>query len=184
MTVLSDRDIRQAIANRRIIIDPAVTDQSIQPASIDLHLGTEFRTFMKDTIVQLDTTNPHRNYTELVEVQREDEVCLDPGDFILGTTAEHIELVDSIVGRLDGKSSLGRMGLLIHITAGYVDPGWRGRLTLEIANVSPYVLVLKPGMRICQMSFMNLSSPAERPYGSTGLGSHYQFQTGPVEAQK
>lgn len=186
MPVLSDRDIRQALATNRIVINPHVRDSDIQPASIDLHLGNEFLVFNDDlgASYQLDTSNPTKGYTVPTQVDDKDEVYLDPGDFILGTTAEHIELKDNIVGRLDGKSSLGRMGLLIHITAGYVDPGWRGRLTLEIANVSPYALVLRPGQRICQISFMELTSPAERPYGSTGIGSHYQFQEHPEEAKR
>lgn len=184
--VLSDRDIIRALVDKRIVIDPDVAQNDIQPASIDLHLGTEFRAFNYDlgAAYQLDTTNPHKNYTEAVIVQPNDEVYLDPGNFILGVTAEHIELKDTIVGRLDGRSSLGRMGLLIHITAGYVDPGWRGRLTLEIANVSPYTLVIRPGQKICQISFMELTSPVQRPYGSMGLGSHYQFQERPEEAKK
>lgn len=175
--VLSDRDIKAQIAAGRIVIEP-LAGQDIQPASVDVRLGTNFRIFRNSSHAYIDPTVPQPDLTEEVRVEPGEAFILHPGQFALGTTQERIALPDDILGKLEGKSTLGRLGLMIHSTAGYVDPGWDGELTLELSNVATLPIVLRPGMRIGQMSFERMSCPVERPYGSPELGSHYQGQRG------
>lgn len=178
--VLSDRSIKSELAKGRIVIDPR-DDSCIQPASVDIHLDKTFRIFRPwKPPYFIDLSQPLDNLTDLELVDKDGYFALGPGQFVLGTTIENIELPDDIMGRLEGKSSLGRIGLLIHATAGYVDPGWRGHLTLELSNVSAIPILLFPGMKISQISFHRLETPAERPYGSPGLGSKYQGQSDPT----
>ncbi len=155
--ILSDRGIHKALLNNRIKVVP-LAESDIQPCSIDLHLG--------DTFISKDLS-----FTS-------DEVTLAPGSFVLATTREWVEIGDDILGRLEGKSSIARLGLIIHTTAGFIDPGFRGEITLEIANLSSKPVVLSTGQPIAQICFEELSSPCNRPYGSFGLGSHYQGQQG------
>jgi dCTP deaminase len=131
----------------------------------------------------IDVREPVDDLTELVEIAPDEPFVIQPGTFFLGSTVETISLPDDIVARVDGKSSLGRLGLLVHATAGYVDPGWRGRLTLELSNQSQMPIALYYGMRVAQISFLRLSSPVDRPYGSPELGSKYQGQTGPTASR-
>ena len=175
--ILSDRDIKRQIDEGRIIIDP-VNEQDIQPASVDVRLGTNFRVFRDSTSAFIDPANLDSDITESIDVEMGGTFVLHPGQFALGTTLERIAIPDDILGRLEGKSTLGRLGLLIHSTAGYVDPGWDGELTLELSNVANLPILLHPGMRIGQMCFETMSSPVDRPYGSPNLGSHYQGQVG------
>src|SRR5512135_2558301 len=177
--VLSDRSILQLVGEGRISIDP-FDPADVQPSSVDLHLGSDFQVFRNSRYPYIDPSREQAGLTERVEASREEPFVLHPGEFVLGTTAERIALPDDIVARLEGKSSLGRLGLLIHSTAGYVDPGWTGRLTLELSNVANLPIVLYFGMRIGQISFFGMSSPVERPYGSSGLGSKYQDQSEPT----
>ena len=181
--VLSDRTIRAEIAAGRIVVEPIDLDD-IQPASIDLHLDCRFLVFA-NTRQQafIDVRQPLDELTEAVEIDAGTPFMLHPGEFALGSTLERIELPDDLVARLEGKSSLGRMGLLIHSTAGFVDPGWQGRLTLELSNVARLPIALYPGMKIGQISFLRLSTPAERLYGSPELGSKYQGQSGPTASR-
>jgi dCTP deaminase len=182
--VLSDRTIREEIKRGRIVIDP-LGDGCIQPSSIDLHLAPLFRVFRVGILPRpyLDVAQPMEGFTELVEVAKDEPFIIQPGEFVLAATLETITLPDDIVARVDGKSSLGRLGLLIHATAGFVDPGWTGRLTLELSNVAKMPIAVRPGMRICQISFLRLSTPAERLYGSPELGSKYQGQTEPTASR-
>ena len=181
MSVLADRDIRAALQEGRIRVDP-YDPACLQPSSVDLHLDREFRVFHNHRYPHIDPRMEQSDLTELTTVDGDEPFILHPGEFVLGQTLEWVELPDDIVARLEGKSSLGRLGLLIHSTAGYVDPGWRGNLTLELSNVSNLPIALYPGMRIGQISFLVLSSPVERPYGSPGLGSKYQGQSEPTES--
>ncbi len=181
--VLSDRDIKAEMAAGRIVIEP-LEDQDIQPASVDVRLGSSFRVFQNTTHAYIDPTEDQSELTRAVEVPEGGQFVLHPGQFVLGTTLERIAVPDDILGKLEGKSTLGRLGLMIHSTAGYVDPGWDGEITLELSNVATLPIILHPGMRIGQMSFERMSSPAERPYGSAGLGSHYQGQRGAAAAHK
>jgi len=180
--VLSDRSIRQQMAAGRIIVDPC-SDRDIQPSSIDLHLGTRFQVFRNSRYPYIDPTMEQQGLMDAVEATTGEPFVLHPGEFVLGATIEHIKLPDDIVARLEGKSSLGRLGLLIHSTAGYVDPGWVGTLTLELSNVANLPIVLTPGMAIGQISFMQMTTPVERPYGSPELGSKYQGQVEPTPSR-
>ena len=173
--VLSDRTIKQQMLAGRIRIEPC-DPEDIQPSSIDLHLGDSFQVFRNSRYPYIDPSREQAGLMELVRASVEEPFVLHPGEFVLGTTTERIVLPDDIVARLEGKSSLGRLGLLIHSTAGYVDPGWDGRLTLELSNVANLPIVLMPGMAIGQISFFEMTTPVDRPYGTPGLGSKYQGQ--------
>lgn len=182
MTVLSDRTIREEIEKDRIVIDP-LEDSAVQPASVDLRLSGSFRVFRSTSKPFIDVREPVDDLTELIEIPAEEPFVIQPGTFFLGSTLETITLPDDIVGRVDGKSSLGRLGLLVHATAGFIDPGWTGRLTLELSNQSQMPIALYREMRIAQISFLRLSTPVDRPYGSPDLGSKYQGQTGPTPSR-
>jgi len=179
--VLSDRDIRAAIDAGRIGIDP-FDPRCLQPASVDVRLDRQFRVFRSSRHAYIDLAKGVDDITELVTVGAEPFI-LHPGEFVLGSTLERVRLADDIVSRVEGKSSLGRLGLLIHSTAGFIDPAWDGHITLELSNVNTIPITLYPGMRVGQLSFFPLSSAAERPYGSPELGSSYQGQTGPTPSR-
>lgn len=180
--ILSDRDIRTAIEQQRIGIEP-FDASDLQPSSVDLRVDRFFRTFHNARHPYIDVKRPMEGLTELVEVGDEEAFILHPGEFVLGSTCECVRLPDDLVARLEGKSSLGRLGLLIHSTAGYVDPGFEGHLTLELSNVANLPITIYPGMKIGQISFFTLSSPAENPYGSARLHSKYQGQRGPTPSR-
>ncbi len=177
--VLSDRTLKAAIAAGRIVIDP-YDESMVQPSSIDVRCDAKFRVFHNARHPFIDVRKPMQDLTELVEIEGDEPFILHPGEFVLGQTLERVSVPDDLVARLEGKSSLGRLGLLIHSTAGYVDPGWKGTLTLELSNVANLPIALYQGMRIGQISFFRMSSPVERPYGSAGLGSKYQGQSEPT----
>jgi dCTP deaminase len=180
--VLSDHSIKEAIAQGRIIIDP-LGEGCIQPSSVDLHIDQYFRVFRNHTQRVIDVREAQEDLTELIDVGPEAPMILHPGEFMLGSTTERIAIPDDIVGRLDGKSSLGRLGLVIHSTAGFVDAGWDGHITLELSNVASLPITLYPGMKIGQISFFQMTTPADRPYGSEGLGSKYSGQRGPTPSR-
>ena len=180
--VLSDRDIRKAIQEGRIYVDP-YEDALVQPASIDLRLGAKFIIFKRTQQPFIDVRQSVDHFTEKIEIDSAIPFMLHPGEFALGVTLEEVHLPSDIVGRLDGKGSLGRLGLVVHSTAGFVDPGWKGRLTLELSNLANLPISLYFGMKVSQLSFMELTSPAENPYGSKSLGSKYQGQDGPMVSQ-
>lgn len=180
--VLSDRDIRAAIDSGRIGIDP-FDPKCVQPASVDIRLDHRFRVFRSSRHAFIDLARPLDDITELVQVPPKTPFILHPNEFVLGSTRERIRLPDDMVSRVEGKSSLGRLGLLIHSTAGFIDPAWDGHITLELSNVNTIPITLYAGMRIGQLSFFPLSSPAEHPYGSPELGSSYQGQTGPTPSR-
>jgi dCTP deaminase len=182
MAVLSDRDIRAALQAGRVRIDP-YDATCLQPSSVDLHLDADFRVFRNNRYPYIDVRASQPDLTELVSIREDEPFILHPNEFVLGQTLEWVELPDDLVARLEGKSSLGRLGLLIHSTAGYVDPGWKGNLTLELSNVANLPIALYRGMKIGQISFFKMSSPVERPYGSRELGSKYQGQSSPTESQ-
>jgi len=179
MSVLSDRDIAVALAAGRVKLEP-YDPADLQPSSIDLHLDRSFRVFRNNRYAFIDVRAPQPDLTELISVADDEPFVLHPGEFVLGQTLEWVELPNDLVARLEGKSSLGRLGLLIHSTAGYVDPGWKGKLTLELSNVAKLPIALYFGMKIGQISFFEMSSPVDRPYGSAGLGSKYQGQSEPT----
>jgi dCTP deaminase len=179
--VLSDGAIKRLIESGRVRIEP-YDEGLMQPSSLDVRVDRYFRVFRNSRYPYIDVREAQEELTELVEVD-EGPFILHPGEFVLGSTLERIALPDDLVARLEGKSSLGRLGLLIHSTAGFIDPGWDGHVTLELSNVANLPITIYPGMKIGQLSFMQLSEPAERPYGSGGLGSKYQGQRGPTPSR-
>jgi dCTP deaminase len=181
--VLSDRTIRRLLEEGQIGIDP-YDDVLLQPSSVDVRVDRLFRVFRNSRYPYIDVKEPMEDLTELVEVSDEDQpFILHPGEFVLGSTLERIRLPDDLVARLEGKSSLGRLGLLIHSTAGFIDPGWDGHVTLELSNVANLPITIYVGMRIGQLSFVQLTEPAENPYGTAGIGSKYQGQAGPTASR-
>ncbi len=177
--ILSDRDIREAISAGRIGIDP-FDEADVQPSSVDVHVDRYFRTFHNARHPFIDVKKPMEELTELFEVKPDEAFILHPGEFVLGSTAEYVKLPDDLVARLEGKSSLGRLGLLVHSTAGFVDAGFEGHLTLELSNVANLPITIYPDMKIGQIGFFQLTSPAQNPYGSSKVGSKYQGQRGPT----
>ena len=180
--ILSDRTIKEEIEAGRIIIEP-LGEQCIQPSSVDLHVDRYFRVFRNHTMGYIDVKQDLEELTELVEIGEDDVFILHPGEFVLGSTSERVALPDDLVARLEGKSSLGRLGLLIHSTAGFVDAGWDGHLTLELSNVANLPITIYHRMPIGQISFMRMDGPVERPYGSGETGSKYQGQTEPTASR-
>jgi dCTP deaminase len=180
--VLSDRTIRRLLDQGRIEVEP-YDESLLQPSSIDVRVDRFFRVFHNARYPYIDVREPQEDLTELVEVDDETPFILHPGEFVLGSTLERIRLPDDLVARLEGKSSLGRLGLLIHSTAGFIDPGWDGHVTLELSNVANLPITIYVGMKIGQLSFVQLSEAAEAPYGSEQLGSKYQGQRGPTPSR-
>ncbi len=181
-SVLSDGTILQFVQDGLIKIDP--WDPSmVQPASVDLRLGDSFRVFHNHRATAIDLRDPPSNLTEEVVMPDGEAFVIHPGEFCLGRTLEWVQIPDDIVARIEGKSSLGRLGLIVHATAGFCDPGFEGSLTLELNNLTRVPIRLYPGLPIAQLSFMTLDRPALRPYGSPGLGSHYQGQRAATESR-
>ena len=181
--ILSDGTLVELLASGRLVVDP-LDASAVQPASIDVRLGGEFLVFRNHTRDVIDPYDRPSDLMERVTTADGQPFVLHPGEFVLGTTLEAIGLPDDLVARVEGKSSLGRLGLLIHATAGFVDPGWpRGQITLELSNVATLPIRLWPGMRVGQLSFSRLDAPARRPYGSPGLASKYAGQRGPVASR-
>jgi dCTP deaminase len=181
-SVLSDGTIRRLVEEQRIRIEPW-DPAMVQPASVDLKLGTSFRVFHNHRLPAIDLAEPPTGVTEHVQIEDSSSFVIHPGEFVLGSTVEWVELPNDIVARIEGKSSLGRLGLIVHATAGFVDPGFSGTLTLEITNLTRVPIVLWPGKPIAQLSFMALDRAAERPYGHPELGSHYHGQAEATESR-
>lgn len=180
--LLSDRDILANVERGRVALDP--WDPSmVQPSSVDVRLDRYFRLFDNHKYPVIDPGADQPDLTRLVEVDPAETFVLHPGEFVLGSTFEEVTLPDDVAARVEGKSSLGRLGLLTHATAGFVDPGFVGHVTLELSNVATLPIVLYPGMKIGQLCFFQLSSPAQHPYGASAYGSHYQGQRGPTASR-
>ncbi|MQA00433.1 MAG: dCTP deaminase [Dehalococcoidia bacterium] len=180
--VLSDRSIMEALASGRLVVDP-IAEDAVQPASLDIRLDRHFRVFRNHMQAYIDIREPMDDLTAVESIDDDQAFVLHPGEFVLGSSLERVKLDVDLVARVEGKSSLGRLGLLVHATAGYVDPGWDGQLTMELSNVATLPIRLYYGMKIGQLSFQNLTTPAERPYGHPGLKSRYQGQTGPTASR-
>ena len=176
--ILSDREIRAELEAGRIVVDP-LGEGAIQPASIDVRIDDSFRVFANHRHPYIDVRAEQSDMTELVKVPDGEAFILHPGEFVLASTYERVALADDLVARIEGKSSLGRLGLLTHATAGFIDPGWDGWLTLELSNVANLPIAIYPGMKIGQISFIRMTTPADVPYGSNAVGSKYQGQRGP-----
>ena len=181
-SVLSDGTILRLVEEGSITIEPW-DPAMVQPASVDLRLGNTFRVFHNHRTAAIDLAAPPANLTEQISIGDDEPFIIHPGEFVLGRTLEWVELPDDIVARIEGKSSLGRLGLIVHATAGFVDPGWRGTLTLEITNLTRVPIKLYAGNPIAQLSFMTLDRAADRPYGHPDLGSHYQGQVDATESR-
>ena len=175
--VLSDRTIREQLASGRLVVDP-FDDRLLQPSSLDVRVTGEFRVFHNNRHPYIDVRRPLEDLTELVTVAEDEPFILHPGEFVRGSALERVAIPDDLVARLEGKSSLGRLGLLIHSTAGYVDPGWDGQITLELSNVARLPITIYPGMPIGQLSFLQLTTPVDAPYTGKYLG-----QEGPVASR-
>ncbi|MER5637781.1 dCTP deaminase [Kitasatospora sp. NPDC002227] len=180
--LLSDKDIRTEIDNGRVKIDP-FDPAMVQPSSIDVRLDRFFRVFENHRYPYIDPSQEQPDLTRLVEPEGDEAFILHPGEFVLASTYETVTLPDDIASRLEGKSSLGRLGLLTHSTAGFIDPGFSGHVTLELSNVATLPIKLYPGMKIGQLCLFRLSSPSEHPYGSERYGSRYQGQRGPTASR-
>ncbi|HEU4449082.1 MAG TPA: dCTP deaminase [Gaiellaceae bacterium] len=180
--VLSDRTIRRLLDEGRIGIEP-YDDELLQPSSVDVRVDRLFRVFNNARYPFIDVKQPMEDLTSLVTVAEDEAFILHPGEFVLGSTLERITLPDDLVARLEGKSSLGRLGLLIHSTAGFIDPGWDGHVTLELSNVANLPITIYYRMKIGQLSFVQLTEPAETPYGTGAIGSKYQGQQGPTPSR-
>ncbi len=179
---MSDGDLRKELASGRLGLDP-LDEAMIQPSSIDVRLDRFFRVFNNTKYTHIDPRQQQDDLTALVETVDDEPFVLHPGEFVLGSTFESVNLPDDLAGRLEGKSSLGRLGLLTHSTAGFIDPGFTGHITLELSNVANLPITLWPGMKIGQLCLFRLTSPAENPYGSTVAGSRYQGQRGPTPSR-
>ncbi|SDQ88599.1 dCTP deaminase [Quadrisphaera sp. DSM 44207] len=180
--LLSDRDIRAELAAERVVLDPH-DEAMVQPSSVDVRLDRFFRLFDNHKYALIDPAQDQPELTRPVEVAADEPFMLHPGEFVLGSTFEQVTLPDDLAARLEGKSSLGRLGLLTHSTAGFIDPGFSGHVTLELSNVATLPISLWPGMKIGQLCFFRLTSPAEHPYGSARYGSRYQGQRGPTASR-
>ena len=180
--ILSDRTLREQIAAGRIVIDP-FDDKCIQPSSIDVKIGNLFRVFRNHTAGIIDVKQDMEDLTELITIPAEGMFMLHPGEFVLGSTLERVAVPDDLVARIEGKSSLGRLGLIIHSTAGFIDAGFDGHVTLELTNIATLPITLYPGMKIGQVSFMHMTTPADNPYGKGASGSKYQGQRGPTPSR-
>ena len=180
--LLSDRDLRAELGAGRLCVDP-YEEAMLQPSSIDVRLDRFFRVFDNTRYTHIDPSVRQDELTSLVEANGDEPFVLHPGEFVLGSTFERVALPDDLAGRLEGKSSLGRLGLLTHSTAGFIDPGFTGHITLELSNVANLPITLWPGMKIGQLCLFRLSSPAEHPYGSARAGSRYQGQRGPTPSR-
>ena len=180
--LLSDSDIRSYVASGRVRLKPW-DPEMVQPSSVDIHLDRFFRLFDNHKYPVVDPAADQPELTRLVEVSADGEFVLHPGEFVLGATYERVTLADDVAARLEGKSSLGRLGLLTHSTAGFIDPGFSGHVTLELSNTATLPIKLYPGMKVGQLCFFQLSSAAEKPYGSGASGSRYQGQRGPTASR-
>jgi dCTP deaminase len=180
--LLSDGDLRKEIESGRLVLDPWEPSM-LQPSSIDVRLDRYFRVFQNSRYTHIDPRERQDDLTTPVETHGDEPFVLHPGEFVLGSTFESVGLADDLAGRLEGKSSLGRLGLLTHSTAGFIDPGFTGHITLELSNVANLPITLWPGMKIGQLCLFRLSSPAEHPYGSVAAGSRYQGQRGPTPSR-
>ena len=175
--VLSDRTIREHLASGRLVIDP-YDPSLVQPSSVDIRVSSQFRVFHNNRQPYIDVRRPLEDLTDVVVMSGDEPFILHPGEFVLGSTLERVAIPDDLVARLEGKSSLGRLGLLIHSTAGYIDPGWDGQITLELSNVARLPITIYPGMPIGQISFLTLTTPVDQPYRGK-----YQGQSGPTASE-
>jgi dCTP deaminase len=177
--ILSDKDLKKRVREKSLVIKP-FDMACVQPSTYDLHLSDEFRLFNNHETAVIDLRDK-KSITELIKANKKKGLVLHPGEFVLGSTVEYFEIPDDLAGKLEGKSSLGRLGLVVHATAGYIDPGFKGHITFEMSNLNKVPIILYPGMRVAQICFFVMSSKVDRPYGTAG--NKYQGQKGPTESR-
>ncbi|MDD5959199.1 dCTP deaminase [Methanobrevibacter wolinii] len=181
MAILSDQDLKEYIKNKKIIIDPLKDEEQIQPSSVDMRLGDEFKVFKVIRKPYIDPKDDEdlASYMESIIVENNNAFIIHPGEFALATTYEYVKVPNDLVARVEGRSSMGRLGVTMHVTAGYIDPGFEGKITLEISNIGAMPVALYPGQRVCQLVFETMTNPAEKPYGHPDRNSKYMGQKSP-----
>lgn len=181
MAILSDKDLKEYIKNKKIIIDPLKDEEQIQPSSVDMRLGDEFKVFKVIRKPYIDPKDDEdlASYMESIIVENNNAFIIHPGEFALATTYEYVKVPNDLVARVEGRSSMGRLGVTMHVTAGYIDPGFEGKITLEISNIGAMPVALYPGQRVCQLVFETMTNPAEKPYGHPDRNSKYMGQKSP-----
>ena len=184
MTILSDKTIKKYLTENKIIIEPLKDDNQIQPSSVDLRLGDEFRVFKVNKKAFINPKNDDmEEYMETIYSNDDEPFIIHPNEFALATTNEYVEIPSDLVVRVEGRSSIGRLGVTMHVTAGFIDPGFKGKITLEISNIGSLPVALYPGQRVCQIVFETMTTPANKPYGHTDRGSKYMGQLNPVSSK-
>ena len=184
MTILSDKTIKKYLNENKIIIEPLKDDNQIQPSSVDLRLGDEFRVFKVNKKTYINPKNDDMDeYMETVYSKNDEPFIIHPNEFALATTNEYVEIPSNLVARVEGRSSIGRLGVTMHVTAGFIDPGFKGKITLEISNIGSLPVALYPGQRVCQIVFETMTTPANKPYGHPDRGSKYMGQLNPVSSK-
>ncbi len=185
MAILSDKDLRKYLDEGKIVIDPIIDEEQIQPSSIDMRLGDEFKVFKVISKPYIDPKDPEdiASYMESMVVEENDAFIIHPNEFALATTYEYVKVPEDLVARVEGRSSMGRLGVTMHVTAGFIDPGFEGKITLEISNIGSMPVALYPGQRVCQIVFETMTSPAERPYGHPDRKSKYMGQKSPESSR-
>jgi len=181
MAILSDQDLKEYMKNKKIIIDPLKDEEQIQPSSVDMRLGDEFKVFKVIRKPYIDPKDDEdlASYMESIIVENNNAFIIHPGEFALATTYEYVKVPNDLVARVEGRSSMGRLGVTMHVTAGYIDPGFEGKITLEISNIGAMPVALYPGQRVCQLVFETMTNPAEKPYGHPDRNSKYMGQKSP-----
>ncbi|MGN1363633.1 MAG: dCTP deaminase [Methanobrevibacter sp.] len=181
MAILSDKDLKEYIKNKKIVIDPLKDEEQIQPSSVDMRLGDEFKVFKVIRKPYIDPKDDEdlTSYMESITVENNNAFIIHPGEFALATTYEYVKVPNDLVARVEGRSSMGRLGVTMHVTAGYIDPGFEGKITLEISNIGAMPVALYPGQRVCQLVFETMTNPAEKPYGHPDRNSKYMGQKSP-----
>lgn len=184
MTILSDKTIKKYLNENKIIIEPLKDDNQIQPSSVDLRLGDEFQVFKVNKKTYINPKNDDMDeYMETVYSKNDEPFIIHPNEFALATTNEYVEIPSNLVARVEGRSSIGRLGVTMHVTAGFIDPGFKGKITLEISNIGSLPVALYPGQRVCQIVFETMTTPANKPYGHPDRGSKYMGQLNPVSSK-
>jgi dCTP deaminase len=185
MAILSDKDLKKCIDDGKIVIDPLTDEKQIQPSSIDMRIGDEFKVFrvIRKPFIDPKDDDDIASYMESLTVEDGEAFIIHPNEFALATTYEYVKVPDDLVARVEGRSSMGRLGVTMHVTAGYIDPGFEGKITLEISNIGAMPVALYPGQRVCQLVFETMTTPAEKPYGHPDRNSKYMGQKSPESSR-
>ena len=185
MAILSDKDLKKCIDDGKLVIDPLTDEKQIQPSSIDMRIGDEFKVFrvIRKPFIDPKDDDDIASYMESLTVEDGEAFIIHPNEFALATTYEYVKVPDDLVARVEGRSSMGRLGVTMHVTAGYIDPGFEGKITLEISNIGAMPVALYPGQRVCQLVFETMTTPADKPYGHPDRNSKYMGQKSPESSR-